>query len=54
MNLSYLNPAVLPLQDVGMASFGQEALCSFGKGGFGREQQHQGNISEAANPPVNL
>jgi len=46
--LAYLNPALFPLQDVGMASCGYEALCSFGNGGFGGEQQCWGDIVEAS------
>ncbi len=42
------NPAVLLLQDVGMASCRKDSLCSFGNGRFGGEQQCQGDIGEAS------
>jgi hypothetical protein len=48
MNLAFLNPAGLPLQDVGMASCGQEGLCFFGSGRFRVVQQCQVDIGEAS------
>ena len=50
MNLACLNPAGLPLQDIGMASCGWEGLCFFDSGRFRGVQQCQGNIGELLDP----